>query len=160
MTFLEFCFAAADVGVNCDLDERDTDDDDDDDDDAPSAGTKRKGGSVGGSAKKKQGSTRPGSSSPQAKSPSCTGEHQLAPISSVKGWEGQAQQRCGVCGVRCGWYCVQCSAPQIPHAMKPVHPEEVRYTGYSCLKVHTQNPQATKWRMAKGKQPKRESRKG
>ena len=129
--------------MDCDADERDSGDASSSDDDGEGvAGSKRK--------KSKKGSTRAGSSSPASKnakqSPSCSATHTLAAISTIKGWQGDFQQNCGVCGSKCGWYCVECSAAQLPHACKPIHPGVVRDKKYECLAVHKKDPSATSWR--------------
>jgi len=140
MTFLDFCREACDVGMDCDREERDSELSDDSDQPARKKSSKKT-------------STRAGSSSPsgQQAPPSQAEHHTLAAISSIPGWKGDLQQNCGVCNKKCGWYCVQCSASELPHAIKPVHPGMVRGVKYPCMGTHKRNPSCTLWRRPKDK---------
>ena len=136
-TFIEFCTKAANEGVNCDLTVDSDEEMESSDDEA--------GGS---SRRSKAKSTKPGSRSPQA-GPSgganpCAG-HTLAPISTIVGFKGDNQQLWGVCRGKAGFYCIECSAGQVPTAIKCLHPPEVRGKKFACLATHKRAPSETKW---------------
>mmetsp|Transcript_79203 Transcript_79203/g.157482 ORF Transcript_79203/g.157482 Transcript_79203/m.157482 type:complete len:196 (-) Transcript_79203:119-706(-) len=132
MTFIEFCTAAATVGVECDLtaDSNEADESDD----KPGSSTRRK-------QLTKRGSRLP---SKKAKTDNHDSSHMLVAISSIKHWVGGGrQQQCGVAGCPCGFYCLKCSHDSLPTSIKVVHPPEVGGGKYLCLKTHKRDPAKT-----------------
>ena len=148
-TFIAFCTEAANQGVYCDV-FADSDEaiESDDDDEADSSGKRRASSTVPGSRSPKRPNTGAGSCS-------TPGQHTLAPISTIRGFQGSFQQLCGVCKVRCGTYCVQCSSTKVPQSLVPVHLPEVRGVKYKCFKTHLADPGKSAWAVPKVKARKR-----
>ena len=98
-TFIEFCTAAANEGVNCDL-TADGDEDDERDDDGERASSKRKAASTVPGSRSPAKKAKPKASPGDASNSNEHAGHVLAAISSIRGFKGGRQQLCGVCSPR------------------------------------------------------------
>ena len=101
--------------------------------------------------------------SPPGSSPSVSGravKHTLVRLSTVPGFIGKRQMKCGECGKDCGWACQQCS--KFPNVVVPVHPDMTMSRSgscaHDCLRKHRRCPDKTARRMPRGPSGKRKRR--